>query len=557
MVLNVVLGLAVTATYAGQGLAIARVLARIFDGRSFGSAVGLLVVVVALQVVRAGLLWWREVVAMAIGGDVRAALRHRLYAHLLELGPGYTVRTRTGSVLTAVVDNVESIDPYFGKFLPQVVTSAVGAVVLTAYIATVDGWVGLVVALSAIVAAVAPQVSRRHWQRASKRWTTSYRSLYANSLDAIQGMTTLKAFNAQQRRGEELHAESEEFNQASVGLLLTVSVSSGVIGVATSAGTALSVGVGALRLADGVLTVGELLIVLLLTRECFRPLTDLDRAYHAAYAAPAAAEGIFGLLDAVPDLHPTTAGPAPDPPVPAVVFRDVTFGYRSDGRRALDGVSFRVDPGETVALVGRSGAGKTTAVSLLLRLFDPQAGSITIGGRDLRELPIEDLRRLIAVVAQDTYLFHGTVRHNLLVAKADATDAELEAAARAARAHDFIAELPEGYDTLIGERGLRLSGGERQRLAIARALLKDAPVLVLDEATSAIDGASEAAIQAALADLTTGRTTLVVAHRLSTVRAADRIVVLDDGRQIETGAPADLLEQAGAYARLVTAQAGT
>lgn len=562
MVACIALGLAITATYAGQGFAIAEVLARIFDGEPLGSTAGLLMVILVLQGVRAGLLWLREVAAMAAGGAVKLKLRRRLYEHLLDLGPGYTVRTRTGHVLTAMVDNVEGIDKYYGQFLPQVVSSLVGAVALVAYIVSIDPAVGLVVAVCALIVPVAPQLSRRWWKRASTRWTALYRALFANSLDAIQGMTTLKAFNAHQRRGEELHAESEEFNRASTGLLMTASISAGVVGLADSAGTALAVGIGALRLADGALTIGQLLIVLVLTRECFRPLNDLQHAYHAAYSAPAAAVGIFELLDARPDRQPTTAGVAsedPDPArtAPAVVFDGVTFGYRDDAAPALDAVSFRIEPGETVALVGRSGGGKTTAVSLLLRFFDPASGAITIGGRDLRDLPVDELRRLVAVVAQDTYLFHGTVRRNLLVGRTDASDADLEEAALAARAHEFIAALPEGYDTVIGERGLRLSGGERQRLAIARALLKDAPVLVLDEATSAIDGASESAIQAALATLTVGRTTLVVAHRLSTVRSADRIVVLDGGRQIETGAPAELLEQPGAYARLVTAQASS
>jgi len=213
-----------------------------------------------------------------------------------------------------------------------------------------------------------------------------------------------------------------------------------------------------------------------------------------------------------------------------------------------------VAPGERVALVGRSGAGKTTVVSLLLRFFDGYEGRITVDGRDIRDLALAELRALIAVVAQDTYLFHGSVRRNLQLARADAGDAELVAAARAARAHDVISALPQGYDTIVGERGLKLSGGQRQRVAIARALLKDAPILVLDEATSSIDAANESGIQRALDELTRGRTTLVIAHRLSTVRSADRIVVLDAGRVVEVGAHDALLAGRGAYADLLAAQ---
>lgn len=557
--LHVVIGLLVTATYAGQGLAVAGVLDRIFAGGAFSSTVGLLVLIAGLQVVRAVLVWWREIIAMAIGGAARAALRRRLYVHLLHLGPGHTIRSRTGSVLTALVDNVESIDPYVGRFLPQVIASVLGAVALIGYIFTLDVVVGTVVLVCALVVPIAPQVSRRFYQKTSKGWNVGYRDLYANSLDAIQGMTTLKAFNADRRVGEDLHVESERFNRLSVRLLLAASISSGVVGFATSAGTALSIGIGAIRLADGAVGVTDLLIMLLLTRECFRPLSDLERAYHAAYGAPAAAEGIFTLLDTRPGRSstPVEPGPSDRPADPAVdvVFDDVAFSYRSDEVQALDGVTFTISPGETVAVVGRSGAGKSTLVSLLLRFFDAGSGTIRVGGSDITDLPLERLRALVSVVAQDTYLFAGTVRDNLLVALADASEAQIEHAISAAHAADFIQALPQGLDTVIGERGMKLSGGERQRLAIARALLKDAPILVLDEATSAVDAESEAAIQAALDTLTVGRTTLVIAHRLSTVRNADRIVLLDGGRVVEQGPPAELLATPGAYALLVTAQA--
>lgn len=206
--------------------------------------------------------------------------------------------------------------------------------------------------------------------------------------------------------------------------------------------------------------------------------------------------------------------------------------------------------------MGRSGAGKTTIVSLLLRFFDVDSATVAIGGTDVRALGVERLRGRIAVVSQDTFLFHASVAENLRIARPEATEADLERAARAAHAHDFISALPQGYETVIGERGLKLSGGERQRLSIARALLKDAPILVLDEAPSSVDAASEAAIQAALDRLTAGRTTLVIAHRLSTVRDADRVIVLDRGRPVETGVPEELAGQAGHYARLVAAQGG-
>jgi len=239
---------------------------------------------------------------------------------------------------------------------------------------------------------------------------------------------------------------------------------------------------------------------------------------------------------------------------PSLAFEDVHFSYRPENRSALDGLSFNVEPGETVALVGRSGAGKTTVLSLLLRFFDPQSGVVRVGGHDVRDLGLVQLRQLIAVSFQDTYLFHRSIRDNLLFGRPDATDTELEAAARDAHAHAFICDLPDGYDTVVAERGLRLSGGERQRIAIARALLADRPILVLDEPTSSVDGTSEALIQHALESLTVGRTTLIIAHRLSTIEGADRVLVLDGGQVVESGSHATLLASDGAYSRLVKAQ---
>jgi ABC-type multidrug transport system fused ATPase/permease subunit len=263
------------------------------------------------------------------------------------------------------------------------------------------------------------------------------------------------------------------------------------------------------------------------------------------------------MLDAKPPVAETPAQPAPDFKLePSLTFDHVTFSYQGAPRPALTDLSFTVQPGQTIALVGRSGAGKTTIVSLILRFFDPQQGRITLGGNELKDMALADLRRRIAVVSQDVYLFHGSIRENLLLARPEATEEDLIDATAMAAAHDFIMAMPDKYDTIVGERGLKLSGGERQRIAIARALLKDAPLLIMDEATSSVDLANEAAIQEAMRRVSRGRTVLIIAHRLSTVRQADRILVLDSGRIIETGDHDNLIEMQGLYARMATLQGG-
>ncbi|MGW0068688.1 ABC transporter ATP-binding protein [Streptosporangium sandarakinum] len=550
----VLLLLSITATYVGQGVLVAQALSRVFAGHGAGSIAWLVAVVVALQLVRSAALAVREPVALRASGAVKAELRHRLTAKLLRLGPAHAQRGRTGSAQTALVDGIETADAYISRFLPQVIAAVLGAVAVTAYLFVLDPLVGAVVLACALLMTVLPLVSDRVLRDRNAAWFRGYKGLYAENLDALQGMATLKAFNASGRRGAELARLAERFCRDSIRLMAIVVGYVGGVAFIIGLGTAVALGTGALRLAAGELTVTELLLILLLTAESFRPLKELEAAYHSSHSAVPSLKAVFEILDTPEPAQGTTPPDLTGPP--SLTFDDVLFSYPGRDRPALDRFTLDIAPGERVALVGRSGAGKTTVASLLLRFFDPDAGRVSVNGVDLRDLPLDRLRALVAVVSQDTYLFHGTVRRNLALTRPDATADQLEAAARAAQAHDFITALPDGYDTVVGERGLKLSGGERQRIAIARALLKDAPILVLDEATSAVDAANGAAIQHALDTLSGGRTTLMIAHRLSTVQGADRVVVMADGRIQEAGPPGELLAGQGAYARLVAAQNG-
>ena len=554
----VALLLAITGTHVGQGILVARALGRIIQGGEIASILPPVGLIALLQVARFGLTTWRESAAIELAGEVKAQVRQLITMRLFELGLGFTQRTRTGTLQSTIVDGVETLDPLVARFLPQAFATALGAAGVATYLIVLDPVVGLVVLVCAAVAPALPLVSGRLTEEPMTAWFAGYRGLYAEMLDAVQGMATLKAFNASGRRGRELDAQARRFCRDSVRLNGVVILYVAVVALVVGVGSAVVAGLGAVRLANGELTAVQLLTILILSGECFRPLHSLEKAYHASYRSGPAGREIFALLDTQPEITdgPCELSPSGAHPL-AVAFEDVTFRYRPGDAAALDGFRLDIAPGERVALVGRSGAGKTTTVSLLLRFFDPSRGRITIGGQDIATVPLDQLRARIALVSQDTYLFHGTLRHNLLLARPDASEEEIVAAAQAARAHEFIAALPRGYDTVVGERGLKLSGGQRQRIAIARALLSKAPILVLDEATSSVDAASEAAIQRAVDTLTTGRTTLVIAHRLSTVRGADRIVVLDAGRVVEVGPHAALLAERGAYADLVAAQEGS
>ena len=495
------------------------------------------------------------------GERVVADLRTRLYAHLHRLGLRFFAETRTGEITSRLTNDVSKVQTAVTDDFQQVLTlslTLVGSAVLMVALnwRLAIGVVAVVppVALAARYVGVRVRnLSREIQDRLAE--TTSVAE------EAIGAVRVVQAFAREPHETARYATAVEGLFEAARKRVVVTSVFWNVVAFLFLTSLVGIFWLGGREVLAERLTAGDLVAFIVYALNIARVVGGASRLYTSFNTAAGASERLFELLDTVPEIADAPGAVALAQPVRGeIAFEQVTFGYGTTTASGapspaiLHDVSFRVAPGETVALVGPSGAGKTTLLALLPRFYDPEAGTVRLDGHDVRGLTVESVREAVAVVAQDVQLFGASLADNIRYGRLDATDAEVEAAARAAHAHGFISAFPDGYATAVGERGVKLSGGQRQRVAIARALLKDAPVLVLDEATSALDSASEAAVQDALAVLMRGRTTLVVAHRLATVRDADRIVVLDAGRVVETGTHDALVARGGLYASLAARQ---
>jgi ATP-binding cassette subfamily C protein CydCD len=576
--LSVALGAATGALAVGQALALSRIVSRVFlGGATTGGVSTALGVLLALVLLRLATAWGAQLTASRLAISIKAELRQRLLERLFALGPALGPREQAGELGHTATEGIEALDAYLSQYLPQLWLAALVPFIILLVVFPVDLLTGLVLLVTAplipvfmvLVGAIAKERAERQWQVLSR--------MSAHFLDVLRGLATLKAFGKSREQAETIARVGVRLSRATLDVLRIAFLSALVLELVATLSTAVVAVEAGIRLFSGRLGFEQAFFLLLIAPELYQPLRLLGARFHAGMSGVPAARRIFELLEmpvgpsrstaAVTEaltksqaMHAATnaCGGTPDPALAAVrhaargeiCFSDVSFRYPGAEREALAHVSLRLAPGTRTALVGESGAGKSTLAGLLLRFAAPESGRVLASGRDLSSFELEAWRAQVAWVPQRPYLFRASIADNLRLARPGASQAEIEAAARLACAHDFIAALPQDYETLLGERGARLSAGERQRLALARAFLKDAPVVVLDEPTAHLDAETEALVSVATSRLTASRTTLVIAHRLATVEGTDQVVVLDAGRLVDSGSARELTERSRAFREL-------
>ena len=512
-----------------------------------------LLLLLIVMLARTGLTWQSSVVAFHLADSVKSSLREKIIKKLLLNGPIPLVQQESGNIVNLVTDGIEQMEAYFSKYLPQMFTAIVIPPMILVMVVWRDPVSALLMAVTAplipffmlLIGKQAEKLNRRQWDKLSQ--------LSAHYLDILQGLTTLKIFGRSKEQVNIIARMAGEFRDTTMGVLKIAFLSSLTLELFATISTALVAVMVGVKLLFGEMNFVDAFFVLLLAPEYYSPLRNLGTQFHAGMSATAAAEKIFPLLNASSEMTDTGKEIYAKACAPQVVFNDVHFSYRDCP--ALDGVSFTLDNGECTVLVGESGSGKTTIANLLLRFIVAQEGNILIDGENLLDFSMESWLETVAYVPQNPHIFTGTIADNISFGL-QRTQTEIEAVAIESGAHDFILKLPQGYETVVGEGGRMLSGGERQRLAIARALIKKASIIILDEPTAGLDTKLEAELTKAFDKLLVGKTALIIAHRLSTVRNADKIIVLRSGKVIEVGSPEELLKNKGEFARLLYAYSG-
>jgi len=512
--------------------------------------------IVGLAVCHRVVLTASQFLLIRAGGKIVEELRCRACDHLHRLSLRYHDRTKVGDSLYRIAYDTQAAQSLLNGAIAPAVSGMLLLVGVVVVMFSIDAW------LTVAALAVAPVFwllihlfGKTIEQRSSQyhRQESALVSFITESLSSIRAIQAYSQEPLTARRFDEAAERSLATNQK---LVLAQLVFSACVGLVMACGTAAVVWLGTQRVLAGTLSLGDVLVFLAYLGMLYAPMKAFSEGTSVVQSAGTQLKRVFDVLDTEPDVQTKPGAIAPAHVRGKIEFQQVGFEYEA-GQPVLRDVNFTIEPGSIVAIVGRTGAGKSTLVSLLLRFYDPQRGAILLDGRDLTDLPLEWLRSQVSIVLQDPILFSTSIAENIAYARSGATREQVIAAARRGEADEFIQRLPEGYDAMLGERGVNLSGGQRQRLSLARAILKDSPILILDEPTSALDAHTEASLMASIEELAQGKTTLLIAHRLSTVRIADAIVVMDHGRVVEYGTPDELLSRDSAYRRLFRSQRGS
>jgi ATP-binding cassette, subfamily C, bacterial CydD len=529
LVVDAALGVAAALLVLAQAVLLARVAARGFGGASLTDVTPALAALVVVVTARAATVWGFELVGRRAAADVISSLRLDLVESRLRRRPLALDGAESAEVATAAVAGVDALETTFARYLPQVVLALVVPVAVLALVASID------LVAAAVMLVTLPLVPVFMWligryteHRAQERWRAMAR-LSSHFLDVVRGLPTLRAFNRGQAQTERIEEVGDAYRRSTMATLRVAFLSGAVLELAATLGIALVAVVVGVRLTDGRISFEPALTVLVLAPELYLPLRNLAAQFHASADGTAVARRMLDLSEA-PPVTVIGPGDVPDPALEPITFSAVSFAYPARDVPVLHRLDLRVEPGETLALVGPSGGGKSTIVSLLLRLVEPTEGRVLVGDRDLAALDVAAWRAQLAFVPQRPTLFRGTVADNIRLGDRSATADRVRAAAELAGAHAFVSRLPERYETVVGEGGRQLSAGERRRIALARAWLRDAPLVLLDEPTADLDPVSAALVGDTIERLRAGRTVLLVAHRPELATHADRIVVLEHGR---------------------------
>ena len=507
-----------------------------------------------LYVLQAGLRFVRSYLAHVAGWGMVADARRRIYQHLQRLSLRFYEDSQVGQLMSRMVNDSELFERLIAHAVPDVAVNVLSFIGVTVVLASINWRLLLLSLIPVPMIVVAIQAFSKYVRPAFRERQRELGELNATLNDNLSGIREIKAFTQEDAEATRVSTRIDRYRDSMLNALRLMATFQPFVDFASSLGTVVLIFFGGRMVLGETLPFADFAAFFLYLAMLYEPVRVLSSAWENIQEALAGVERVAELLDEQPDVQDRPEAIAlPERAAGAVQFRNVSFWYE-EGMPVLDNIDLDVPPGASVAVVGPTGVGKTTLASLIPRFYDVCEGAIILDGHDIRDLTMRSLRQQISIVLQDVFLFHGSARENILFGRPDATEREMVDASRVANAHEFIANLPNGYDTLIGERGVKLSGGQKQRLAIARAVLKDAPVLILDEATSSVDTETEMLIQQALERLMAGRTTIIIAHRLSTIRNADTIVVLEGSRVREIGSHGQLMVRGGLYRRLVEVQ---